>query len=119
MRPEQRLRTQASFKHLVDKGCFARGVHFYAWTVSRDEIGHGAKRPRPALGVIVSRRAAAKATRRNAYKRRIREIFRKHQGSLKQDAVCLIKVRPGGGEASFEMMELELIQLFKKTGAWS
>ena len=71
------------------------------------------------VGIIVSRRTDSRATKRNFFKRRVREIFRKHQERLKDEIACLIKVRPLKGEPSFGAMEDELIVLFKKSGAWA
>lgn len=118
LRPEQRLRKQTAFKNLVDKGIFARGTLFYVWAGLQRETLPKAKKTHPMIGIVVSRKTDPRATKRNALKRRVREIFRKHQMSLKVGSSCLVKVRQLKAEPSFSAMEEELIALFKKTGAW-
>ncbi len=119
LRLDQRLRNQAAFKNLVDTGTFARGVFFYVWAGCQDKVGQKAKKERPVIGIIVSRRTDPRATKRNILKRRVREIFRRNQGSLKSGSACLVKTRQLKEWPSYVAMEEELLALFKKTGTWT
>ena len=114
LRPDQRIRKQEIFKRLAEKGTFARGELFYVWADKQSEAGQSAYCARPILGIIVSRRTDARATRRNLLKRRIREIFRKHQHELKENSVFLVKAKESRKTTSFEAMEKDLVALFKK-----
>jgi len=71
------------------------------------------------IGISVSRKTDPRAVGRNAWKRRIREIFREQQPNLHREAVCLVKVRATQKKPSFADMEEDLIKLFKKAGAWA
>jgi ribonuclease P protein component len=71
------------------------------------------------IGIVVNRKTDPRAAKRNFWKRRVREIFQKHQAELRREAVCLVKVRPMQTRPSFKAMEEELIMLFKKAGAWA
>lgn len=68
------------------------------------------------IGIVVNRKTDSRATKRNFLKRRIREIFRKNQGELKNAAAYLVKMRPVKEAPSYAAMEEELLRLFKKTG---
>ena len=71
------------------------------------------------IGIVVSRKTDPRATGRNLWKRRVREIFREHQAKLDRRAVCLVKVRSTQKKPPFSAMEEELIKLFKKAGVWA
>lgn len=94
-------------------------MFFCVWTGLQKEILREAKAARPMIGIVVSKRTAAKATERNTFKRRIREIFRTNQKHLKSESVCLIKMRALKKRPPFALMEEELVALLKKTGAWA
>jgi ribonuclease P protein component len=102
----------------VEKGKFVRGRFFYVWVVPRQELkGESPGKQRPSMGVVVNRKTQPKATDRNILKRQVREVFRKRQGELKEDAAVLIKVREGSKMPEFSEAERELVELFKKAGA--
>lgn len=117
LRPEQRLRKQRSFKHLVEKGGFARGKFFFIWAVSQKELGENdAAESRPSLGVVVNRKTQARATARNVLKRLVREVFRIHQNELKDNIAILVKAKEGCRTPSFQEAEKDLTELFEKAG---
>jgi ribonuclease P protein component len=117
--PEQRIRRQTTFKHLVEKGKFARGEFFYLWAERRGESEPATAKDKPMLGVAVSRKTEPRSVGRNTWKRRVREIFRAQQANLHRQSVCLVKVRSTQKKVSFAAMEEDLIKLFKKAGAWA
>ena len=116
---DQRIRRQTTFKHLVERGQFARGEFFYLWVGERDDKGRAALKEKPMIGIVVSRKTDPTAVGRNVWKRRVREIFREHQAQLHPEAVCLVKVRHTQKKPSFSAAEEDLIKLFKKAGAWA
>jgi ribonuclease P protein component len=115
---DQRIRRQTTFKHLVERGQFARGEFFYLWVCKRDDKVKGSLK-KPMIGIVVSRKTDKNAVGRNIWKRRVREIFREQQAQLLPEAVCLVKVRPTQRKPTFLAAEEDLIKLFKKAGAWA
>ncbi|MEW5863128.1 MAG: ribonuclease P protein component [Pseudomonadota bacterium] len=73
--PQHRLRGSGAFEALLRQGRRSTRQGFVFYTVRR-EAGP------PRLGILVSRRHAAKATVRNQIKRCIREAFRLEQARL-------------------------------------
>lgn len=57
-----------------------------------------------------------KATRRNRIKRKVREILRLRLSRLRPGYDCLIVVRSGAVEASYEELEAALHQLLSRSG---
>ncbi|HNX69224.1 MAG TPA: ribonuclease P protein component [Candidatus Omnitrophota bacterium] len=119
LKADQRIRRQTAFKNLVEKGIFARGAFCFLWVGPQELTGQASTRALPMIGIAVGRSTCTKATGRNILKRRIREIFREHQTSLKEGVACFVKTRSGKQKPSFEALEKELIGLFKKAGAWA
>ncbi len=83
------------------------------WTYhsSRDAKGGAA----PKVGIIVSRKTDRRATRRNLWKRRIREAFRELQVKVKENAEILIKSRECNMIPSYQEIKRELETLLRKT----
>jgi len=72
---DRRLGRSGEFEHLLTRGA-RRSISGFTFYLQRREAG-------PArLGILVSRRHAAKATDRNGIKRCIREAFRLEQARL-------------------------------------
>ena len=115
----QRIRRQAAFKSLVERGIFARGEFFYLWVGRQDGKKQREAKKLPMLGIVVSRQTDPTAVGRNVWKRRVREIFREHQAQLCPEAVCLVKVRRKQKKPSFLAAKEDLVRLFKKAGAWA
>jgi len=89
------------------------------WVGARDDKKRNDPKKKPMIGIVVSKKTDPTAVGRNVWKRRVREIFRKQQGQLRQEAVCLVKVRQTQKRPSFSAAEEDLINLFKKAGAWA
>jgi len=74
--PERRLSRRSDFERLLARGR-RRSVAGYTFFLERRGEGP------PRLGILISRKHAAKATERNGIKRCIREAFRLEQSRLR------------------------------------
>lgn len=90
------------FEHLLRQGA-RRNLDGYTFFLGRRESG------RARLGILVSRRHAARATERNRIKRCIREAFRMEQEGLGPIDVL---VRPPYGIEPSSRMIAQLRKLF-------
>jgi ribonuclease P protein component len=111
---EQRIRDTGNFKFIFDHAVFVRGKALNVWTcrdLQKRFPGAG-----PKLGVIVSRKTSPSAVKRNLWKRRIRECFRKMQVNIKPDCMILVGSRQGEKKVpSLEQISAELHKLLLKT----
>lgn len=99
---ELRLSGSRAFERLLAHGTRR---NFSGYTVYMERRAEGP----PRLGILVSRRHAAKATERNGIKRCIREAFRQEQARL--GPVDLLVRPPHGARASSHMLS-RLRQIF-------
>jgi ribonuclease P protein component len=118
LRTEQRLRRQNDFRRLREEGRRIDGGAFTLWWRSRDAAGPV---PAPAVvrvGVVASIAAIGPAVRRNAAKRRLREIFRRHQTLLPPGTDLLLVARPPLNRLAFREVESKFIEACHRlTGA--
>jgi ribonuclease P protein component len=102
----RRLSEKADFERLLRHGTRrSRG----GYTVFFSKRSGGT----PRLGILISRKHAAKATERNRIKRCIRETFRLEQSDL---GAFDILVRPPYGARPGTLMLLQLRELFSEIG---
>lgn len=73
----------------------------------------------PKLGIRITRKAEPLATKRNLWKRRIREIFRKNQAQMKPGFQVLVQARKQASVPSYEVLENELMRLLNKADVTS
>lgn len=114
--PDQRIRKRGVFQTLFKKGHFVRGHFLRVWVCAdpEDKNNPGAK---PQMGVIVSRKTDLRAVKRNLWKRRIREAFRKNQAKIKSNTAVLIQAAKTPAQMpSYSMIETELFELLAKAG---
>lgn len=70
----------------------------------------------PRLGLVVSRRFGG-AVQRNAWKRRIRELFRLNKRKIgARDVVVLPSKQPGARQAGFDELEQSFLKLLRRMG---
>lgn len=99
---ERRLARSAEFERLLSRGT-RRSFSGYTFYLERRAEGP------PRLGILVSRRHAAKATERNGIKRCIREAFRLEQARL---GALDVLVRPPYGVRASAAMLAHVRELF-------
>ena len=94
--PDRRLTRRGDFERLLTQG---KRRNLAGYTFFLEMRGEGP----PRLGILISRRHAARATERNGIKRCIREAFRLEQSRL--DGVDMLIRPPFGVRASAGMLE--------------
>ena len=104
---DRRLTGRSAFEPLLRAGK-RRSVSGYTFYVSRRSEGP------PRLGILVTRRHAARATERNRIKRCIREAFRLEQQGI--GPLDVLVRPPYGARGSARMLE-RLRELFRKLEA--
>lgn len=109
----QRIRAERIFQLLFKQGKFAGGAHVRLWVYAGPEVSDG---PGPKLGIVVSRKTDLRATKRNLWKRRIREIFRRRQNEIRPEVAVLIQSKMKQMPPPFSVLEIEIFQLLKKAG---
>jgi len=101
---ERRLRQSATFEHLLKNGV-RKSLAGYTFYLGRREEGP------PRLGMLVSRRHAARATVRNRIKRCIREAFRLEQDRL--GSLDVLVRPPYGVDPTADMIEQLRVMMSK------
>ncbi len=101
---ERRLARSAEFERLLSRGT-RRSFSGYTFYLERRAEGP------PRLGILVSRKHAAKATERNGIKRCIREAFRLEQARL---GALDVLVRPPYGARASTAMLARVRELFSR-----
>ena len=99
---ERRLGRRADFERLLGGGSRRSRAGYTLFFLLREEGP-------PRLGILISRKHAAKATERNAIKRCIREAFRLEQAAL---GALDVLVRPAYGARPGAAMLAQLRGLF-------
>jgi ribonuclease P protein component len=103
---ERRLAKKVEFERLLREGARRSGSGYTLFFSKRETGG-------PRLGIIISRKHAARATVRNGIKRCIREAFRLEQGRL---GALDVLVRPPFGARPGARMLQRLRELFTELG---
>ena len=112
----QRIRKHGVFQTLFKQGRFVRGEFLRIW-VCEDLEGKGGPAAKPQLGIIVSRKTDTRAVKRNLWKRRIREAFRRNQAKIKTNTAVLIQASKSPARMpTYLMIQTELLDLLEKTG---
>jgi ribonuclease P protein component len=103
---ERRLANKADFERLLRDGS-RRSRSGYTFFTSMRDAGP------PRLGIVITRKHAARATVRNGIKRCIREAFRLEQAGL---GALDVLVRPPFGARPGPQMLVRLRELFLELG---
>jgi ribonuclease P protein component len=115
-RPEQHLRRQDDFRRVRAQGRRIDRGAFTLWWRRREDA---AAIP-PTLvrvGVVASTAAVGPAVRRNAAKRRLREIFRRHQELVPPGSDLLLVARASLNRLQFVEAETRFIEACRQLPA--
>lgn len=107
-RSEQHLRRQDDFRTVRAQGRRVDRGAFTLWWRQRDDAS-GSPSGIARVGVIASIASVGPAVRRNAAKRRLREIFRRHQQLLPPGSDLLLVARSSLNRIAFAEAETKFI----------
>ena len=102
------------YKTLLKKGRFIRGPLLRLWVYDDRQILTRRSKGKIATGIIVSRKTSALATKRNLWRRRIRENMQRLQQETKWDVAFVIQAGQQSRVPSSKEIQAELKQLFTK-----
>ena len=118
---EQRIKKPNSFTAAIRKGLFLRGTLLNIWFIRQADAGlaypegvlakKASGRGRPAIGIMVSRKVHLRAVKRNLWKRRIREAFRRKQGQFKPGWALVVQARKQAQIPAYAEIEKEMMRL--------
>ena len=114
-RTEQHLRRQSDIRGAREAGTRLDCRAYTIWWRH-----HPAPAEAPLLvraGFVASIAAVGPAVRRNRAKRRLREIFRRHQGLLPQDCDLLLVARSGVVHRPFVELEKKFVEACRAISA--
>lgn len=104
-RPGQHLRRQTDIRAVRERGSRTDWRYFTCWSLTKGEKSGGdAATPLSRVAVIASTAAIGNAIERNRAKRRLREVFRRHQDKLPVGDHLLI-ARTAIKSAAFDALE--------------
>ncbi len=110
LRPASRLRRNADFLEIRDEGKPYRCPYFALF--SRIRVDPDADSSRPRIGISASRRVG-NSVQRNQAKRRLRELFRLHQHSIKPSADLVVSLRPPAVRATYQQLEQRFLHALR------
>lgn len=125
-RAEQHLRRQSDFKRARENGRRQECGGFTLWYYRRlsgpvvvvQEEGKPPSLPEiidgPRVAVIASTAAVGGAVRRNRAKRRLREVFRKHQGLVPGEFDLLLIARSALNRLEYREIEQKFVETCRK-----
>ena len=114
LRAEQRLRRQHDFRHLRADGRRLDGGAFTLWWRSRPGAEAVVSPLIVRVGVVAPTAAIGSAVRRNAAKRRLREVFRRHQTLIPPGTDLLLVARRSLNELAFREVESKFIAVCQR-----
>ena len=121
----QRIKKPSSFTAAIRKGLFLRGKLLNIWFIRQEEAGlllpkenvfEKKTAGRLAIGIMVSRKVHLRAVKRNLWKRRIREAFRRNQNSFKPGWALVIQAKKQPAIPAYTEIEKELARLCQRAG---
>lgn len=99
LRPEERIRKKNDFSSLYKKGYRYRGRYF-------NLVYYSSNLSYSRMAVVVSRKVG-NAVERNKVKRRLRDLFRRNKGLLKEALDMLIIAKPEIRDLSWPALKAE------------
>lgn len=107
LRRYERIRRKAQYERVFALGRVIRSRAFDLYYVLAEQ---GCRQ----AGFVVSRKVSTKATKREAVKRRMKEIFRRNKEKLAEGTQLIFRANPGAADFSFEQLEKTFFQLSER-----
>ena len=104
-RSEQHLRRQSEIRAVRERGRRVDGGAFVLWWRERAPEEGVPSEWGPRVCVVASKAAVGMAVARNRAKRRLREVFRKHQGLVAPGLDLMLVARSAAVRWDFEVLE--------------
>lgn len=98
-----RLLKRVQFLDVQRRGARQSGTHLVVYAAPNEA-------DRARLGITTSRKVG-NSPARNLWRRRLREVFRRHRGQLPGGLDFVVIVRPGAPQATFEQVCAEFLGL--------
>ncbi len=111
---EQRLRRQPDFRFVRERGRRHDCGAFTLWVVRREASEKPETHAGARVGVVASRVAVGNAVHRNRAKRRMRELFRRHQGLIPPGYDLLIVARSALNRLEYAEIERRFVDACRK-----
>lgn len=109
-KPQSRVRSERLFGEIVKKGKFLRAASFNMWVLRQPNEEAGPSK----FGVIVSKKTDKKATARNLWRRRFKEVFRNHQNEILQTTYIVVQAKRNREAPAYSEIEASFLELLKK-----
>ena len=113
---QQRLRRQDDFRRVREQGRRVDRGAFTLWWRHREADALVAPAALVRVGVVASIAAVGSAVRRNAAKRRLREVFRRHQELVPPGTDLLLVARPALNRLAFREAEERFVDACRQIG---
>jgi ribonuclease P protein component len=113
-RAEQRLRRQGDFRAVRERGRRLDCGTFTLWWRLRETAAGEATPPVVRLGVTASIAAVGPAVQRNRAKRRLREVFRRHQDLVPAGCDLLLVARAALNRLAYGELEQKFMDACRK-----
>ena len=111
-RPEQHLRRPGDFRAVREQGRRIDCGAFTLWFLRHPTAEPSVSQPR--VGVVASIAAVGAAVERNRAKRRLRELFRQHQGLVPVGSDLLMVARGAVNRLEFSVLERKFTDACQK-----
>ncbi len=110
LRKDQRILKRRDFQRVFECGKSFRAKWL---TVRVEKNGESGK---AKIGLVISRKTEAKATRRNLWKRRVRDVFRRMASRINPGVLIVIQARPNKGLPEQKEIAQEIETLLAESG---
>lgn len=119
-RPEQHLRRQSDFRAVRERGRRIQSGPFTVWCLRREPaaaMSSAAHAPAPEtrrVGVVASTAAVGHAVLRARAKRRLREVFRRHQALVPAGCDLLLIARSSLNRLDYAELERKFVEVCRQ-----
>ena len=115
-RPEQHLRRQSDFRAVREKGSRYHCGAFTFWCFRREADSKSENEHLRRAGFVASTAAVGHAVLRNRAKRRLREVFRRHQENVPAGCDILLTARASAVTTPMPDLETKFLEACRKAG---